>query len=362
MIPVKILHTADGHAGYRQYGFAQRESDFYEALRQVVEKAIEHKVDAILIAGDLFDSTKPPALAVRVVQGLVKIANQHHIRVLGIDGNHDCCDSNWLRICGIEPLDGIRVLIESRDQSCGVMVGGINATRQLEFFRKVEALKLQGPTPILAIHQAVSELSGFPSDFTALHMATAFKPLGVQYCAMGDIHQRGRTIVGGCWFVYPGSTEVNDTSEDGDKSVEILTCDGQSVQVDTVPIKTRRFLIKTLESDADVDSVLLQANEPDKPFILGWYRADKRDIGKRAEALLAQAGCMFRIMPFSGQQGSQEIAQKTFERKGAMLQLTDAVTTFFEENTVEFQLVFQFLGNPDNAKEVARQYVKEKGA
>ena len=191
-------------------------------------------------------------------------------------------------------------------------------------------------------------------------MSTAFKPLGVQYCAMGDIHQRGRTIVGGCWFVYPGSTEVNDTSEDGDKSVEILTCDGQSVQVDTVPIRTRRFLVKTLETDADVDNVLIQANEPDRPFILGWYRAEKRDIGKRAEALLAQSGCMFRILPFSGQQGSQEIAQKTFERKGALLQLRDAVMAFFDEKSEEFGLVFQFLENPEAVKETAKQFLKGK--
>ena len=353
---VKIIHTADNHLGFRQYGLSQREEDFYLALDQVVETAIAQKVGAVLWSGDNFDATKPPAAAVERLKLATEKLRSHQILSLGIDGNHDSCDSTWLRICGITPLQGNQVMVYSRDRTRSLTVGGINATRPLEFHRQLELLNERSPIHVLAIHQALEELSGFSSDFTALTLSTSLAPLGVRYCAMGDIHKRGDLYIGNTIFAYPGSTEVNDTSEDSDKSVELVTFDGINLVHQPIPIKTRRFVVQTLESDEDVDTVLVRAKEPDKPFIVGWYRAEKREIGKRAEALLAAAGCMYRIMPFSGDK-NLEVAKRSFDRKGAMTQLRDAVVAFFDEGSEEFSLIFQLLENPDNVKEIARKFL-----
>jgi len=36
------------------------------------------------------------------------------------------------------------------------------------------------------------------------------------------------------------------------------------------------------------------------------------------------------------------------------------VTSFFDEGSEEFQLVFQLLGNPENTKDIAQSFIKSK--
>ena len=55
---IKLLHTADWHFGYRQYGLVQRELDFTRQA-EGSQLAIDERCDAVLISGDLFDAVKP---------------------------------------------------------------------------------------------------------------------------------------------------------------------------------------------------------------------------------------------------------------------------------------------------------------
>ncbi|MCO5383725.1 MAG: metallophosphoesterase [Methanosarcina barkeri] len=56
---IRILHTADTHLGYRQYHSEVRRKDFFAAFEVVVNDAIEMQIDAVVHAGDLFDSRNP---------------------------------------------------------------------------------------------------------------------------------------------------------------------------------------------------------------------------------------------------------------------------------------------------------------
>ena len=53
--PIRFMHIADIHLGYRQYNLFERFKDFGKAFRQIINIAIEKKVDFIICAGDLFD-------------------------------------------------------------------------------------------------------------------------------------------------------------------------------------------------------------------------------------------------------------------------------------------------------------------
>jgi DNA repair exonuclease SbcCD nuclease subunit len=369
MHPVIILHSADLHLGYRQYGYALREGDFYKAAQQVFEKAVQHDVDAILLAGDTFDSTKPSATAVWVMQEFVSFVRGRGIRVLGIDGNHDASDSNWLRICGIEPLNDVVAVVKSRkaindEPAIELRIGGINNTRPTQFYQQVTNYQANGPVHILAVHQALAELTDFPvQDYTALQMASALKPLGVKYVALGDIHVYRETVIGGVRFAYPGSTEVNAVDEPKDKTVSLITYNGEQISTSMIPLKTRQFITCSLESDADVDRIVAQTTVKagdDSPFVVGWYRADKRDIAKRVEDILRMSNVMYRITPYTGEHNTLQ-ATATYERRGALLQLNEAVSAFFDEKTDESELVFQFLGAPDDVRNTAQRYAKSKG-
>ena len=215
---MKIIHTADLHLGYRQYGFPKREQDFYGALGHVVYRAVDLKADVVLFAGDCFDAPKPPAYAVRVLSHFVTLLQKQNITVVGIDGNHDNTNNNWLHVCGILPLG------QQPYEKDGIRIAGIPATRPSVFHKKVDELIASNEKiDVLAIHQALGEFADFEANaITAMDLAPKLTKLGVRYVAMGDIHDYKETVVGGIRFVYSGSTEMNALDEDRNKTFSVV--------------------------------------------------------------------------------------------------------------------------------------------
>ena len=78
---VRMLHTSDIHIAGDRTSIA--------GLRAVVQRAIDEDVDLVLIAGDLFDSSRVRDDAVDLtLQELERLARP----VVVIPGNHDCVD------------------------------------------------------------------------------------------------------------------------------------------------------------------------------------------------------------------------------------------------------------------------------
>ena len=85
---MKLLHVADLHIGKIVNEFSMLEDQKY-ILEQILQTAIVQKVDAILIAGDLYDRSIPPADAVAGFDHFLTQALGHQIRMIMIAGNHD---------------------------------------------------------------------------------------------------------------------------------------------------------------------------------------------------------------------------------------------------------------------------------
>ena len=86
---MKFLHTADWHLGrtLSEYSLLQ---DQEMRLGQLIQAAREEKVDAVVIAGDLYDRSVPPAQAVSLLdETLYTLTHTLGIPVLAIAGNHD---------------------------------------------------------------------------------------------------------------------------------------------------------------------------------------------------------------------------------------------------------------------------------
>ena len=85
---VKLLHTGDWHVGRAIRG-RSRTPEFEDALREVVGVAVQEEVDAVLVAGDVYDHRAPPPEADALVfDALVKLF-EARIPVVVIPGNHD---------------------------------------------------------------------------------------------------------------------------------------------------------------------------------------------------------------------------------------------------------------------------------
>lgn len=86
---MRILHTADWHLGKRLERFS-RLPEQEEVMAEIVALADEHAVDAVLIAGDLFDQYNPANEASELFYKTLQALTKHGQRpVIAIAGNHD---------------------------------------------------------------------------------------------------------------------------------------------------------------------------------------------------------------------------------------------------------------------------------
>lgn len=106
---MKLLHCSDLHIGKRVNGFSML-ADQQKVLSQVAALAGQEQVDALLIAGDVYDKSIPSAEAVELFDWFLTRLAEQGTRVLLISGNHD----------SPERLDYASRLLRSR----GVFIAG----------------------------------------------------------------------------------------------------------------------------------------------------------------------------------------------------------------------------------------------
>lgn len=86
---MRFLHTADWHIGKIVHEQSMLADQAY-ILEQLIEQVEEYEVDAVLMAGDLYDRSLPPKEAVSLVnQTLSRLINELEVPVFIIAGNHD---------------------------------------------------------------------------------------------------------------------------------------------------------------------------------------------------------------------------------------------------------------------------------
>lgn len=85
---MKFLHLGDLHLGKRVNGFSMLE-DQRMILDQILRMARSQRVDAVAIAGDIYDKSIPPSEAVGLFDSFFTALCAEGIAVLAIGGNHD---------------------------------------------------------------------------------------------------------------------------------------------------------------------------------------------------------------------------------------------------------------------------------
>lgn len=89
---MRILHTSDWHIG-RQFHNQSLLEDQQHVLNQIIECVKTDAVDVVIIAGDVYDRSVPPADAVAVLnQTLQCFCQELEVPVILISGNHDSAE------------------------------------------------------------------------------------------------------------------------------------------------------------------------------------------------------------------------------------------------------------------------------
>ena len=280
---MRFLHTADWHIGKTLRG-RSRMDEFAAALDEMGRIAREAKVDALLIAGDVFDSPMPPPEAERLVYDFLARLLPERIACVVIAGNHDH-PKKLGALAGL--LEGLRIFVraEVRPPQRGGLVevpsrDGTQAAQVavLPFVaerRVVEACRLLEPEHewyaeyARRIEQILAQLTGaFRPDTVNLLLAhllisgarvgTGERPLhlgeiygvnaqqvpsGVQYVGLGHLHRPQEVLAPSRTF-YAGSLIELDFGEmEQDKRVLVVDASpGTAAEVESVPLRAGRRL------------------------------------------------------------------------------------------------------------------------
>ena len=88
---MRFLHLSDLHLGKRVCEFSMLEDQQF-ILEQILALLDSHPVDAVLLAGDLYDKPVPPAEAVRLLDWFLTELPRRGLPVFAVSGNHDSAD------------------------------------------------------------------------------------------------------------------------------------------------------------------------------------------------------------------------------------------------------------------------------
>lgn len=88
---MKLIHLSDLHIGKRVNEFSMLEDQKY-ILAQILKIVEKEQPDGVILAGDIYDKTVPPAEAVAVFDKFLTDLSQLKISIFMISGNHDSAE------------------------------------------------------------------------------------------------------------------------------------------------------------------------------------------------------------------------------------------------------------------------------
>lgn len=271
---MKLLHTSDWHLGryFHQQSLLQ---DQAHVLEQIIQIATAEAVNAVIIAGDIYDRSLPPADAVRLLdETLHRLISDHDIPVIMISGNHDGPDrlgfaARQLRESGltiVSSFDAMREPVVLADEHGKVAVWCMpynDPAHVADFFKETikdyqtaherlvqdieeqtQALGLQDARHVLVSHcylDGASESdSERPLSIGGADRVNAAAFRNFDYVALGHLHQP--QYKGEEWIRYSGSILKYSFSEHQQKkSVTLVDMDKQGFAgVRLIPLKAQR--------------------------------------------------------------------------------------------------------------------------
>ena len=214
LVMVRVLHTADWHLGQTLHGVSRaQEHDAF--LAWLLEQLKKHNVDALLIAGDIFDVASPSAEALAQYFGFLARARQlfPKLDMVVVGGNHDAPAR----------LDAARAVLDALKVH---VVGGLprNPDRSWDLERLLIPLYDASDTP-KALVLAVPFLrpKDLPKSEQEARQLCGLPPRQVLEANVGGRRDANQRIADGHRYLYAALTEAALTKRPLTSSALIAT-------------------------------------------------------------------------------------------------------------------------------------------
>ena len=251
---VKIIHTADLHLGralpYLDARAASRRSEVALTLQKITDICKERSADALVIAGDLFESPNPQS---DIAAQTFSILGNAGLPVIICAGNHDCllCDSPYFSESlpkNIYLLTKETPVFKLGDKA---YIYGESFYDYEKFSSAPPALPAADGIHIMVLHADIeteSRYNPINADFLAQS--------GADYVALGHIHKRSELKrAGNTHYAYSGCPEGQGFDELWVCGVYCVTIDKNSVQAEFIPTSRRIHAFEKVDITACEDNL-----------------------------------------------------------------------------------------------------------
>jgi DNA repair protein SbcD/Mre11 len=353
------MHTADWHVGKTLKG-RDRLDEQRAVLAEICAVAEASQVDAVLVAGDVYESSAPSAQAqYLVIQTLLRM-RQAGAEVIVIAGNHDHGGTfeayrPLMGVAGITLAGAVRppdkggvIRFRARSDGADVQVAVLPFLTQRYAVRAAEIITQTPSENVRAYDEmirrvAASLTSGFSDGTVNLLMshltcvggvfgggerpaqsifeysvpATIF-PVSTHYVALGHLHRR-QSLPAHCPVHYSGSPIAVDFGEQDNTSVVCLVEARPSVpaRITDIPIMSGRRLRTVRGTIAELEA---QAASFGDDYLRVWLREPTR-AGLRDDTVAVLPNALeVRIDPaFAGPSRAQRPEQASAARSPGQL-------------------------------------------
>lgn len=242
-MPFRFVHTADIHLDSPLRSLSLRNQQLAEligdstrqALISIVDLCLEEQVDALVIAGDLYDGDQTSMKTARFLATQMERLHKAGIATYKIRGNHDALSRITQELVlppSVKVFGGRADVVELRRGSLNVAIHGLS-------FAKPHApetlLPKYRPPAADAVNIGImhTSLAGAPGhDLYAPCNVADLHASGFDYWALGHIHQR-TDHTGQAKVIMPGMPQGRDINEAGEKTVSLVTVnDNRSIVVE----------------------------------------------------------------------------------------------------------------------------------
>lgn len=327
---MRFLHTADWHIGKAIRG-RSRLDEFAAALDQVVRIAVDQQVDAVLLAGDIYEHrAAAPGADALVYETFVRL-HDAKIPVVAIPGNHDSWErleavAKLLRAIDVtvvpkvaRPDQGGIVEIAARDGNESAQIACVPFIPERRYGDAASLFESTAEWYQSYANGVAHLLSAFASSFrddaikiVLAHLFAAGAHLGggerevtiglnyavppshlpgnANYVALGHIHKPQDVPGAPVRARYPGSLLQLDFGEvDQDKSVTIVeTSAGKPAKIIEIPLSAGRRL---MDARGTLDALTSRAGDFDDAYLRVFVETDGPvpGIAERVREILPNA-------------------------------------------------------------------------
>ncbi|WP_305402724.1 exonuclease SbcCD subunit D C-terminal domain-containing protein [Photobacterium leiognathi] len=225
---MKIIHTSDWHLGHQLHGY-NREYEHQAFLDWLADELETQQADALLVAGDIFDTANPPASSWRMLyRFLAKVSKTlPNLDVVMIGGNHDSpskldAPHELLKAFDLHMVGGIHRLedgtldvkrmlvpISNKDKQIAAYVLAVPFLRSADL--RTDNLDENDDRLIKGVEVLYGEMTQAARNLLAPEQAMI--GMGHAYMASGQLSEMSeRRVLGGNQHALPASIFADDMS------------------------------------------------------------------------------------------------------------------------------------------------------